>query len=52
MANKLEIPYIHLAKKPFKSGFLKAQKTLNENQEEKIRIEIKKYKKTINFNYK
>ena len=33
VANKLEIPYIHLAKKPFKSGFLKAQKTLNENPE-------------------
>ena len=33
VAKKLGIPYENLAKKPFKSGFLKVQKKLNENPE-------------------
>lgn len=33
VANKLEIPYRYLAKKPFKSGFLKIQKQLGEAPE-------------------
>lgn len=31
VANKLDLPYVNFAKKPFKSGFLKVQKKLNEN---------------------
>lgn len=34
VANKLEIPYILFAKKPFKKGFLKIQKELNLKPEE------------------
>ena len=34
VANKLEIPYILFAQKPFKKGFLKIQKELNLNPEE------------------
>ncbi len=33
VANRLEIPYRNLAKKPFKSGFLKVQKELQEKPE-------------------
>ena len=33
VAKQLEIPYQNLAKKPFKSGFLKVQKQLQENKE-------------------
>lgn len=33
VAQKLEIPYRNLAKKPFKSGFLKVQKELQEKPE-------------------
>ena len=33
VANKLGIPYRNLAKKPFKSGFLKAQKDIGEKPE-------------------
>ena len=33
VANKLGIPYENLAKKPFKKGFLKVQKKLNEKPE-------------------
>lgn len=33
VANQLEIPYRYLAKKPFKSGFLKVQKELQEKPE-------------------
>lgn len=33
VANTLKIPYMHFAKKPLKSGFLKVQKILNENSE-------------------
>ena len=33
VANKIEIPYRLLAKKPFKRGFLKIQKELNINPE-------------------
>ncbi len=33
VAQKLEIPYRNLAKKPFKSGFLKVQKQLQEKPE-------------------
>lgn len=33
VANILDIPYKNLAKKPFKSGFLKVQKELNEKSE-------------------
>ncbi len=33
VANALQIPYQNLAKKPFKTGFLKAQKELNEKSE-------------------
>lgn len=33
VANTLEMPYILFAKKPFKSGFLKIQKKLNEKAE-------------------
>lgn len=33
VAKTLEIPYKNLAKKPFKSGFLKVQKELNEKSE-------------------
>ena len=33
VSNTLKIPYINLAKKPFKSGFLKVQKILQENPE-------------------
>ena len=33
VANKLEIPYINIAKKPFKKGFLKVQKELKEKSE-------------------
>lgn len=33
VAKKLEIPYRNLAKKPFKSGFLKVQKELQEKPE-------------------
>lgn len=29
VANKLEIPYLYFAKKPFKSGFLKAKAVMN-----------------------
>lgn len=33
VANRLEVPYRNLAKKPFKSGFLKVQKELQEKPE-------------------
>ena len=33
VSNKLEIPYINLAKKPFKKGFLKVKKILKEKEE-------------------
>lgn len=33
VANRLEVPYHNLAKKPFKSGFLKVQKELQEKPE-------------------
>ncbi len=33
VANRLKIPYQHLAKKPFKYGFKKVQKKLQENPE-------------------
>lgn len=33
VANKLDIPYENLAKKPMKSGFLRVQKKLNEKPE-------------------
>ena len=33
VANKLQIDYIYFAKKPFKTGFLKVQKKLNEKAE-------------------
>ena len=33
VANVLQIPYINLAKKPFKGGFLKTQKMLKEKSE-------------------
>ena len=33
VANQLDIPYCYLAKKPFKSGFLKVQKELQEKPE-------------------
>ena len=33
VSNKLEIPYKYFAKKPFKSGFLKIQKELQEKPE-------------------
>lgn len=33
VANRLGLPYRNLAKKPFKSGFLKVQKDLNEKSE-------------------
>lgn len=33
VANKLKIPYANLAKKPFKRGFLKVKKILNEKEE-------------------
>lgn len=33
IAQKLGLPYINLAKKPFKKGFLKVQKILNEKEE-------------------
>lgn len=33
VANKLNIPYKHFAKKPLKTGFLKVQKELNEKPE-------------------
>jgi len=33
VANRLEIPYRNLAKKPFKSGFIKVQKELQEEPE-------------------
>lgn len=33
VAKKLEVPYQNLAKKPFKTGFLKVQKELAENTE-------------------
>ncbi len=33
VANKLGVPYENFAKKPFKSGFLRVQKKLNENPE-------------------
>ena len=33
VANKIEVPYFNLAKKPLKSGFLKTQKALNEKPE-------------------
>lgn len=33
VANALEIPYMNLAKKPFKKGFLKVQKILQEEPE-------------------
>ena len=33
VANRLEVPYRNLAKKPFKSGFLKVQKELGEKPE-------------------
>ncbi len=33
VSNKLEIPYFSFAKKPFKVGFLKTQKKLNEKTE-------------------
>lgn len=34
VAEKLDIPYIYFAKKPFKSGFIKAKKILNLNVEQ------------------
>jgi len=33
VAEKLDIPYLYFAKKPLKSGFIKAQKILNVNNE-------------------
>ncbi len=33
VAKQIQVPYKNLAKKPFKSGFLKVQKILNENAE-------------------
>ena len=33
VAKVLDIPYLNLAKKPFKKGFLKVQKILNEKEE-------------------
>ncbi len=38
VAEKLEIPYIHFAKKPFKRGFLRAKKLLEIEKDEQIGV--------------